>query len=147
LNLLLGLIEILDHEKDEIIAKLESDLKTLETKNLELKYTNRNLISTVTEQKKMLKVLNSKVQNLESIKDHPSPNNINELKNKYGKLLAEHEDLKQKYEGTKKELEELKNTDSDVKSGPGLFGRFLKRNASDDSDEDNGAETVKKSDK
>lgn len=142
----MGLIEILDHEKDEIIAKLESDLKTLETKNLELKYTNRNLISTVTEQKKMLKVLKSKIQNLESIKDHPSPN-INELKTKYQKLLAEHKDLKLKYEESKKELVELKNTDSDTKSGQGLFGRFLKRNASDDSDGDNGADTVKKSDK
>jgi len=143
----LGLIEILDHEKDEIIAKLESDLKTLETKNLELKYTNRNLISTVTEQKKMLKVLKSKVQNLESTKDHPNPNNINELKTKYRKLIAEHEDLKLKYEETKKELSELKNTDSEAKHGPGLFGRFLKRNGSDDSDEDKGEDNPKKSDK
>lgn len=141
----MGLIEILDHEKDEIIAKLESDLKTLETKNLELKYTNRNLISTVTEQKKMLKVLKSKVQNLESMKDHPNPNNINELKTNYQKLLKEHEDLKLKYEGIKKELAELKNTDSDTKSGQGLFGRFLKRNGSDDSDEDSDTETGKKS--
>jgi len=142
----LGLIEILDHEKDEIIAKLESDLKTLETKNLELKYTNRNLISTVTEQKKMLKVLKSKVQNLESMKDHPNPNNVNEIKTNYRKLLKEHEDLKLEYEGIKKELGELKNTNSDAKSGPGLFGRFLKRNGSDDSNEDNDADTGKKSD-
>jgi hypothetical protein len=48
-------MQILDHERDEIIGKLESDIKTLETKNLELKYTNRNLISTVSEQKNMLK--------------------------------------------------------------------------------------------
>ena len=89
----MGLIEILDHEKDEIIAKLESDLKTLETKNLELKYTNRNLISTVAEQKKMLKVLKSKIKDLESIKNHPAPKNIEELKTKYHKLLADHEDL------------------------------------------------------
>lgn len=132
----MGLIEILDHEKDEIIAKLESDLKTLETKNLELKYTNRNLISTVSEQKKMLKVLKAKVENLESNKNNTAPNNIGELKTKYQKLLADHEDLKTKYEASKKELAELKNTGSDTKSGQGLFGRFLKRSDADKSSED-----------
>jgi predicted RNase H-like nuclease (RuvC/YqgF family) len=139
----LGLIEILDHEKDEIIAKLESDLKTLETKNLELKYTNRNLISTVSEQKKKLKVLKAKFEEIKSIKNHPAPNNIGELKTKYQKLLADHEDLKAKYEASKKELEELKNTDSDTKSGQGLFGRLLKRTDTDRSHEDSEKESKK----
>jgi FtsZ-binding cell division protein ZapB len=138
----LGLIEILDHEKDEIIAKLESDLKTIETKNLELKYTNRNLITTVSEQKKKLKVLKVKFQELKSIKNHPAPN-IEELKTKYQKLLADHEDLKAKYEASKKELEELKNKDSDTKSGQGLFGRLLKRTDTDKSHEDSKKESKK----
>lgn len=144
----MGLIEILDHEKDEIIAKLESDLKTLETKNIELKYTNRKLITTVSEQKKMLKVLKSKLKNLEYLKNHPGPNNLEELKIKYQKLLTEHEDLKLKYEGSKKEMEELKNSkDSDTKSGQGLFGRFLKRNDTDKTEENNGKKAVKDSKK
>lgn len=139
----MGLIEILDYEKDEIIAKLESDLKTIETKNLELKYTNRNLISTVSEQKKMLKVLKAKLADLESIKNHPAPKNIGELKTKYQKLLADHEDLKAKYQASQKELAELKNTGSDTKSGQGLFGRFLKRTDADKSHEDSGKESKK----
>ncbi|ADZ10242.1 hypothetical protein Metbo_2023 [Methanobacterium lacus] len=138
----MGLIEILDYEKDEIIAKLESDLKTIETKNLELKYTNRNLISTVSEQKKMLKVLKAKLADLESI-NHPAPKNIGELKTKYQKLLADHEDLKDKYQASQKELAELKNTGSDTKSGQGLFGRFLKRTDADKSHEDSGKESKK----
>ena len=64
-----GADPILDQKKDEIINKLESDLKTLETKNLELKYTNKNLISTLSDQKGMLKTLKTKINTLESSND------------------------------------------------------------------------------
>ncbi len=138
----LGLMQILDQEKDEIIGKLESDLKTLETKNLELKYTNRNLISTLSEQKNTLKTLKSKINELESLKKPEGSNNFDELKKEYHKLLKDHENLKLKYEQSQQELAEVKKfVESETKSGQGLFGRFLKRNNNDESDEnleDNG---------
>ncbi|UTB31839.1 MAG: hypothetical protein NKF70_10020 [Methanobacterium sp. ERen5] len=57
--------------------------------------------------------------------------------------MADHEDLKVKYQASKKELGELKSTDSNTKSGQGLFGRFLKRNDTDKSHEDSRKESKK----
>lgn len=135
-------MQILDQEKDEIIGKLESDLKTLETKNLELKYTNRNLISTVSEQKNMLKALKSKIKDLENLNNSAGPSNFDELKKEYQKLLADNKELKLKLERSRQEIMDLKNlSEPDEKSSQGLFGRFLKRN------NDKSEETVEGTDK
>jgi len=140
----LGLMQILDQEKDEIIGKLESDMKTLETKNLELKYANRNLISTVSEQKNMLKALKLKIKELESLKKSASPNNFEELKKEYQKLLENNKNLKLKLEQSQQEIAELKKLkESDAKSSQSLFGRFLNRNnnKSDENVEDKDEES------
>lgn len=129
-------MQILDQEKDEIIGKLESDIKTLETKNLELKYTNRNLISTVSEQKNMLKALKSKIKEFELLKKPAGPNNFEKLKKEYQKLLEDNKNLKLKLERSQQDIVELKKlSESNGKSGQSLFGRFLKRNNTDKSDE------------
>ena len=137
-------MQILDQEKDEIIGKLESDMKTLETKNLELKYANRNLISTVSEQKNMLKALKLKIKELESLKKSASPNNFEELKKEYQKLLENNKNLKLKLEQSQQEIAELKKLkESDAKSSQSLFGRFLNRNnnKSDENVEDKDEES------
>ena len=98
-------------------------MKTLETKNLELKYTNKNLISTLSEQKEMLKTLKTKISTLESSKD---------TLNDYEKLLEEHKDLMIKYNKSLEEISKLKELIPKYKSDNGLFGSFLKRNNLDD---------------
>ena len=105
-------------------------MKTLKTKNLELKYTNKNLISTLSEQKEMLKTLKTKISTLESSKD--TLNDYEKLNLKYEKLLEEHKDLMIKYNKSLEEISKLKELIPKYKSDNGLFGSFLKRNNLDD---------------
>jgi hypothetical protein len=100
-------------------------LKTLETKNLELKYTNKNLISTLSEQKEMLKTLKTKISTLESSKD--MSNDYEKLNLKYEKLLDEHKELVIKHDKSLEEISKLKELIPKSKPDNGLFGRFLKR--------------------
>jgi hypothetical protein len=141
----LGLIQILDQEKDEIINKLESDLKTLETKNLELKYANRNLISTLSEQKNMLKALKSKISTLESSNMNIVENNFEKLNKEHIKLLDKYNKLQQEYKLSQDEIRELKNLIPESKSTQSILGRFLKRNVDkEDNDVDHATETQQK---
>jgi hypothetical protein len=121
---------ILDQEKDEIINKLESDLKTLEAKNLELKYTNRNLIVTLSEQKSMLKELKSKISELESSKE--ADNDFEKLNQQHSKLIEKCKNLQIKHNKSLDEITHLKELIPESKSDKGLFGRFLKRKGSDE---------------
>ena len=105
-------------------------MKTLETKNLELKYTNKNLISTLSEQKEMLKTLKTKISTLESSKD--TLNDYEKLYLKYEKLLDENKELVIKYNKSLEEISKLKELIPKSKSDNGLFGRFLKRKNLDD---------------
>jgi hypothetical protein len=105
-------------------------LKTLETKNLELKFTNKNLISTLSEQKGMLKTLKTKISTLESSKD--ALNDYEQLNLKYEKLVDEHKELMIKYNKSLEEISKLKELIPKSKSDNGLFGRFLKRKNLDD---------------
>ena len=135
-------MQILDQERDEIISKLESEIKTLETKNLELKYTNRNLISTVSEQKNTLKSLQAQINELKSSKVVAGENNLDKLKKEHELLLEENKKLKIQFRRSQNEINELKKLVPDSKSNKGLFGRFLNRSI-DESPNDN----VKKPDK
>ena len=121
---------ILDQERDEIINKLESDLKTLETKNLELKYANRNLISTLSEQKNMLKTLKTKISKLESSKVEAY--SYQELDNEHKKLIKDYKKLQTQYKISQEEISHLKELIPEEKPSNGLFGRFMKRKPSDD---------------
>ena len=121
---------ILDQKKDEVINKLESDLKTLETKNLELKYTNRNLITTLSEQKNMLKSLKSKIIELESSKERDY--DFEKLNLKHSKLIEKCKKLQIQYNESLDEIAHLKELVPESKPDNGLFGRFLKKKSSDD---------------
>ena len=124
-------MQILGQEKDEIISKLESDIKTLETKNLELKYTNRNLISTVSEQKDTLKSLQSQINELKSSKATIGKNNLDKISKEHTMLLEKYEKLKLQYNKSLDEINELKKLVPESKTNKGLFGRFLSRNDKD----------------
>jgi hypothetical protein len=125
---------ILDQKKDEVINKLESDLKTLETKNLELKYTNRNLITTLSEQKNMLKSLKSKIIELESSKERD--NDFEKLNQKHSKLIEKCKKLQIQYNKSLDEIAHLKELVPESKPD-GFFGRFLKKKSSDDEENKN----------
>jgi hypothetical protein len=120
---------ILDQKKDEIINKLESDLKTLETKNLELKYTNRNLISTLSEQKEMLKTLKSKISELESSKGNKHA--FEKLNKDHEILLDDYKKLQIQYNKSQDEIARLKVLIPKDKADNGLLSRFLKRKSLD----------------
>jgi len=109
-------------------------LKTLETKNLELKYTNRNLISTLSEQKDNLKALKAKIIELKStnVKEHA----FEKLNEEHKKLVKDYETLQIKYNKSQEELSQLKELLPEYKEDKGLFGRFLKRKSLDDRDKD-----------
>ena len=127
-----GADSILDQKRDEIINKLESDLKTLETKNLELKYANRNLISTVSEQKNMLKALQTEISRSESskVKEH----SFEKLNAEHKKLIENYKKLQIQYKESQEEISNLKKLIPESKSNNGLFGRFLKRKPTDEED-------------
>jgi predicted RNase H-like nuclease (RuvC/YqgF family) len=105
-------------------------LKTLETKNLELKYANRNLISTISEQKNTLKTLRSKINELQASKG--KKHNFEKLNRNHKKLLADYKNLKDKYKKSQEEIAQLKELMPESNSGNGLFGRFLKRKSIDE---------------
>lgn len=131
---MLGLITILDKEKEEKINKLESDIKTLETKNIELKYTNRNLISTITEQKNNIKTLNSMINELES--SNETVVSLEKLNEEHKNLLEKYESLQLRYKKSQEEITSLKELIPQTKSSGGLFSRFLKKNNTDNEEED-----------
>ena len=81
-------------------------MKTLETKNLELKYANRNLISTVSEQKNILKNIQSEISKLKSskVKEH----SFEKLNNEYKKLMEDYKKLQIQYNKSQKEISHLK---------------------------------------
>jgi hypothetical protein len=137
-------MQILDQERDEIISKLESDIKTLETKNLELKYTNRNLISTVSEQKNMLKELQSQITYLKSSKTVTGEKNLDKLSKEHEMLLEKYEKLELRYNKSQDEINELKKLVPEAKSNKSLFGRILNRNDKNDHDVDDDKESKPK---
>lgn len=116
-------------------------MKTLETKNLELKYTNKNLINTLSEQKNLLKTLKSKIIELESSKDEG--HDYEKLNTDHLELLDKYKKLQIKYKKTQEELSQLKKMVPESKTSNGLLGRFLKRKGSADEDEnlDDGMDT------
>ncbi len=114
-------------------------MKTLETKNLELKYTNRNLITTLSKEKDMVKTLKSKISELEStkVKEHA----FEKLNKEHKKLLDEFNKLQIKYNKSQNEISQLKDSIPESNQDKGLLGRFLKRKNLDD--EDNNVEVDK----
>jgi putative heme iron utilization protein len=102
----------------------------LETKNLELKYANRNLISTLSEQKNMLKTLKTKISKLESSK--VEAHSYQKLDNEYKKLIKDYEKLQTQYKISQEEISHLKELIPEEKPSNSLFGRFMKKKPSED---------------
>ena len=108
----------------------------METKNLELKYANRNLISTLSEQKDMLKTLKTKIRKLESSK--VEAHSYEKLDNEHKKLIEDYKKLQIQYKESKDEIMHLKALIPEVKPASGLFGRFKKKkNTAEDVKESN----------
>jgi hypothetical protein len=120
---------ILDEKRDEIINKLESELKTLETKNLELKSTNRSLIASLSEQKNKVKSLQSDTVEQSNLNDENQQGYL-KLQKDYDTLKEDYEKLQMKYNVSQKEIALLKQIINDSKN-VSLFGRFLKRKTPD----------------
>lgn len=106
----------------------------METKNIELKYTNRNLISTITEQKNNIKTLNSKINELKSSKE--SVGSLEKLTQDYKNLIENYNKLQEKYKKSQEEIVELRGLVSENKPSNSLFGRFLKKKDVDVEDTD-----------
>ena len=107
----------------------------METKNLELKYANRNLISTLSEQKNMLKTLKAKISKLESSK--VEAHSYETLNNEHKKLIEDYEKVQIQYKESQEEISRLKELIPEVKPTNSLFGRFMKRKSPDDEKEKN----------
>jgi hypothetical protein len=103
----------------------------LETKNLELKYANRNLISTLSEQKDMLKTLKTKISKLESSK--VEAHSYEKLNKEHTKLIDDFKKLQLQYKESQEEISHLKELiPEDKPASNSLFGRFMKRKSSED---------------
>jgi hypothetical protein len=102
----------------------------LETKNLELKYANRNLISTISEQKEILKTLKTKISKLESSKVESHSYEKLDIENK--KVQEDYKKLQIQYKEAQNEISRLKNLIPEIKQSNSLFGRFMKRKNEDD---------------
>lgn len=102
----------------------------METKNLELKYANRNLISTISEQKDILKALKTKISRLESSKVEARSYQKLDIENK--KVVEDYKKLQIQYKEAQNEISRLKNLIPEIKQSNGLFGRFMKRKPEDD---------------
>lgn len=95
------------------------DYRTLEIKNIQLKNTNRKLISKIDQQKKLIKNL---THELESFKNNNQVKDCLKIKKNHQMLKKEHETLEKTVADShdeilklKKEIEKLKN-DSDHSS-------------------------------
>ena len=93
----------------------------METKNLELKYANRNLISTLSEQKNMLKTLKTKISKLESSK--VEAHSYEKLDKEHKKLIEDYKKLQTQEEISQEEISHLKELIPEEKHSNGLFGK------------------------
>ena len=106
----------------------------METKNLELKYANRNLISTLSEQKNMLKTLKTKISQLESSK--VEAHSYEKLNNEHKKLIEDYQNLQTQYKESQEEISHLKELIPEDKPQNSIFGRFMKRKSPEDEEKD-----------
>jgi chromosome segregation ATPase len=116
--------------KDEDTSHLKSDLRTLEARNLQLKGSNRKLISTLEDQKNKIKTLQAALDELKSPKNGERLKNYDGLQKDYQRLKKEFYDLQERFNRSQRELVQLKKAVNKQKSG-GLWGR-LRNRASED---------------
>jgi len=89
-------------EKEKTLSSADGEL---EMENIQLKNTNRKLISKLDQQQQLIKKLNNE---LESIKKRQELNNSNRLKREYQNLKNKNQNLETLLIQSKKEIAELK---------------------------------------
>jgi predicted RNase H-like nuclease (RuvC/YqgF family) len=97
--------------KDEPFTGNEEDYLALEIKSIQLKNTNRKLISKLDLQKKLIKTLTSEldaIQNSKLFKSH------DELKNDYSQLKIEYDKLDLMFKDSRAEIAKLKGDVNDL---------------------------------
>lgn len=98
--------------RDDSISD-NDDYRTLEIKNIQLKNTNRKLISKIDQQKKLIKNL---THELESFKNNNQVKDCQKIKNNHQLLKEEHEKLEIIMEDSHKEISKLKKEIEDLKN-------------------------------
>lgn len=98
--------------RDDSISD-NDDYRTLEIKNIQLKNTNRKLISKIDQQKKLIKNL---THELESFKNNNQVKDCQKIKNNHQLLKEEHEKLEMIMEDSHKEISKLKKEIEDLKN-------------------------------
>ena len=92
-------------DKDNPVTGSEEDYLALEIKSIQLKNTNRKLITKLDQQKKLIKTLTSE---LEAIKNNEQFKSYDKLKNDYNKLKIEYAKLEVLLNDSRAEISKLK---------------------------------------
>jgi len=92
-------------DKDNPVTGSEEDYLALEIKSIQLKNTNRKLITKLDQQKKLIKTLTSE---LEAKKNNEQFKSYDNLKNDYNKLKIEYAKLKVLLNDSRAEITKLK---------------------------------------
>lgn len=98
--------------RDDSISD-NDDYRTLEIKNIQLKNTNRKLISKIDQQKKLIKNL---THELESFKNNNQVKDCQKIKNNHQLLKEEHKKLEMIMDDSHKEISKLKKEIEDLKN-------------------------------
>ena len=91
-------------KKDESYSEANDDYRALEIKNIQLKTTNRKLISKLDQQQQLVKNLNSE---LESFKNNKQIKNYQKLKKDHQSLLNENKRLQKMLDESQMEIVNL----------------------------------------
>lgn len=92
-------------DKDNPVTGSEEDYLALEIKSIQLKNTNRKLITKLDQQKKLIKTLTSE---LETIKNNEQFKSYDKLKNDYNKFKIEYAKLEVLLNDSRAEISKLK---------------------------------------
>ena len=92
-------------DKDNPVTGSEEDYLALEIKSIQLKNTNRKLITKLDQQKKLIKTLTSE---LEAKKNNEQFKSYDKLKNDYNKLKIEYAKLEVLLNDSRAEISKLK---------------------------------------
>ncbi len=104
-------IKFSKRNKDDPVKGSEEDYLDLEIKSIQLKNTNRKLISKLDQQKKLIKTLTSE---LEAIKNNEQFKSYDKLKNDYNQLKIEYAKLEVVVKDFKAEISKLKGDIKDL---------------------------------
>lgn len=97
-------IKFSSQKKEEPFSVSEDDYRALEIENIQLKNTNRKLISKLDKQKELIKKLALELKTIKDNQENTDVSEVNELQKNYNQLKNKQEQLENTYEALKKEL-------------------------------------------